>query len=611
MPFGAEPAEGGGTRFRLWAPAARTVALCIESESGTATESMAAASDGWFERVVPQARPGTRYGFNIDGRMRVPDPASRFQPEDVHGSSEVVDPLAFDWTDEQWRGRPWEEAIFYETHVGAFTPEGTFKAMIGRLDHLVELGVTALELMPLADSPGARNWGYDGVYPFAPEASYGRPEDLKALVDAAHARGLMVFLDVVYNHFGPEGNYLHVYAPQFFTDRHKTPWGAAINFDGDEPAVRAFFIHNALYWLEEYHFDGLRLDAVHAICDDSRPDILTELAETVKAEIDSARAVHLVLENDKNESRYLERDEEDRPRWYSAQWNDDLHHCLHVLTTGEADGYYADYADAPVQRLGRALAEGFVYQGERSRYRGGAPRGEPSAQLPASAFVTFLQNHDQIGNRAFGERIAVLAEAPAIKAAMAILFLSPAPPLLFMGEEWNTHAPFPFFCEFEPELADKVREGRRREFARFPKFQDPALVARIPDPNALETFETAKLDWAESKTASARAWLDFYRALIALRHAEIIPRLKGLSGHAARFYTIGGRGLHVSWRLGDEATLILCCNLGPAPLENAGEAPGGRVLFATEKMPEGLQARCWPPWSVAWLRAPASSSVQR
>ena len=339
--------------------------------------------------------------------------------------------------------------------------------VIDKLDHLATLGVTAIELMPVADTPGRRNWGYDGVCLFAPQSAYGRPEELKALVDAAHGRGLMVFLDVVYNHFGPEGNYLHVYAPQFFTDRYHTPWGAAINFDGGFRPVRDFFIENALYWLEEYHLDGLRLDAVHAIRDNSTPDILVELAETVRRRVGTGRQVHLVLENDDNASRYLERDRDDRPRWYTAQWNDDAHHALHVLLTGEDAGYYGDYSDAPARHLGRTLAEGFAYQGEASPHRGGSPRGTPSKRLPATAFVPFLQNHDQVGNRAFGDRISTLADADAVRAAVAVLLLAPSPPLLFMGEEWAARQPFPFFCDFGPDLADKVREGRRREFARF------------------------------------------------------------------------------------------------------------------------------------------------
>ncbi|PYX83975.1 MAG: malto-oligosyltrehalose trehalohydrolase, partial [Acidobacteria bacterium] len=396
------------------------------------------------------------------------------------------------WQDTKWLGRRWEEAVIYELHVGTFTPEGTFAAVEKRLPYLAELGVTAVELMPVADFPGSRNWGYDGVLPFAPDSRYGRPQDLKHLVQSAHRLGLMIFLDVVYNHFGPEGNYLHAYAPQFFTKRHHTPWGDAINFDGpDNRAVRDFFIENALYWLNEFNFDGLRLDAVHAIVDDSKPDILTELAGRARAQAGPGRHVHLVLENDDNAARYLRRG--DRPNYYDAQWNDDIHHSLHMIITGETDGYYADYAEAPVRHVGRCLTQGFDYQGELSKFRGGQKRGEPSRDLPLSAFVSFLQNHDQIGNRAFGQRLGSITDPRALRAAITVLLLAPSPPLLFMGEEFHAHTPFLFFCDFGGELAQAVTDGRRNEFARFARFSDPATRAQIPDPIAQETFERSKL----------------------------------------------------------------------------------------------------------------------
>ena len=353
MPFGAECREDGSVRFRLWAPAARQVDLCPTGPRGSVRFAMDHCDGGWFELITDAAKPGTQYHFRIDGEHEVPDPASRFQPRDVHGPSEVVDPFAFEWSDQTWRGRRWEEAVIYELHVGAFTPAGTFSAVGERLDYLADLGITAVELMPVADFPGKRNWGYDGVFPFAPDSIYGRPEDLKELVQSAHERGIMVFLDVVYNHFGPEGNYLRSYAPQFFTDRHRTPWGDGINFDGPESrAVRDFFIHNALYWLTEYHFDGLRLDAVHAIIDDSTSHILTELADAVRSSIEPDRHVHLILENDLNQARYLKREKRCQPKWYNAQWNDDIHHALHVLITGERDGYYSDYCGALPRSIG-------------------------------------------------------------------------------------------------------------------------------------------------------------------------------------------------------------------------------------------------------------------
>ena len=476
MPFGAQCRDDGSVRFRLWAPAARQVELCFGDVNPPAYLPLDQRDNGWFELVTDAVRPGTQYRFRIDHAQKVPDPASRFQPRDVHGPSEIIDPDSFFWLDRAWQGRKWEEAVIYELHVGTFTPRGTFLAACERLDYLADLGITALELMPVSDFPGQRNWGYDGVYSFAPDSTYGRPEDLKELVQSAHSRGIMVLLDVVYNHFGPEGNYLGGYAPQFFTDRHHTPWGNGINFDGSESrAVRDFFIHNALYWLNEYHFDGLRLDAVHAIADDSTPDILTELADTVRSSIAPDRHVHLILENDRNQSRYLQRTvtskERCRPRTYTAQWNDDIHHALHVLITGEKDGYYSDYAEHPLDQLGRCLVEGFAYQGETSLHRNGATRGEPTQGLPLSAFVSFLQNHDQIGNRAFGERITQLADPRAVRAASAILLLAPSPPLLFMGEEFGAQSPFLFFCDFEKDLAQAVTAGRRNEFAHFTRVQ--------------------------------------------------------------------------------------------------------------------------------------------
>ncbi len=383
-------------RFRLWAPAARNVELCVRQQNGSHNESLrmplGQLDGGWFELITDAARPGARYHFRIDSALAVPDPASRFQPDDVHGLSEVIAPDTFEWQDETWRGRHWKEAILYELHVGAFTPSGTFNGVSERLDYLAELGITTIELMPVADFPGKRNWGYDGVYQFAPDSTYGRPEDLKQLVQGAHARGIMVLLDVVYNHFGPEGNYLSSYAPQFFTDRHRTPWGNAINFDGPQSAnVRDFFIQNALYWLTEFHFDGLRLDAVHAIADDSTPGFLSELAGVVRSALPLNRQVHLILENDRNQSRYLRRTNRCQPREYTAQWNDDIHHALHVVITGEHDGYYADYSARPLDQLGRCLVEGFAYQGEPSAHRSGQVRGESTQGLPPSLLFLFCR----------------------------------------------------------------------------------------------------------------------------------------------------------------------------------------------------------------------------
>ncbi|MGH7367564.1 MAG: malto-oligosyltrehalose trehalohydrolase, partial [Candidatus Rokuibacteriota bacterium] len=534
MPFGAEVREDGNTRFRLWAPGARQLELWLE-EPGRAV-AMPRDAGGWAEYVTREAPAGTRYRYRIDGEALVPDPAARFQPGDVHGASEVIDPLAYPWADTGWAGLPPERLVFYELHVGSFTAAGSYAGVAERLDHLAALGVTAVELMPVADFPGRRGWGYDGVLLFAPEASYGRPDSLKALVDAAHARGLAVFLDVVYNHFGPEGNYLALSAPDFFRARHQTPWGDGINYDGSgSEVVRAFMIHNALYWIEEYHLDGLRLDAVNAIVDDSMAHLLVELARAVAEGPGRDRLVHLILENGANEARYLRHPEGARPL-YQAQWNDDVHHALHVLLTGETGGYYADY-QPPLPHLGRCLAEGFAFQGERSLYRQ-AVRGEPSGDLPPTAFVGFLQNHDQIGNRALGERITALAGPAAVRAATVVLLLSPAPPLLFMGQEWAAPEPFLFFSDLGPDPGPRVAEGRRREFARFPEFASAEARERIPDPQAEATFTRSVLDWSRASAPGHEDWLAFHRALLALRARAIAPLLAGEPAPVAGWKTL-------------------------------------------------------------------------
>ncbi len=590
MPFGAE-LRPDGVAFRLWAPAQPTAHVVVDGVE----RPLERREDGWFERVVAEARAGSRYAFAFPGTdLRVPDPASRFQPESAHGPSLVVDPSAYAWRETNWRGRPWHEAVVYELHLGTFTPEGTCAAAAARLPELAALGVTAVELMPVAQPAGGRNWGYDGVLPFAPQRAYGSPDELKALVDAAHALGLSVLLDVVYNHFGPEGNYLHLFAGDFFTERHHTPWGAAINVDGERSAtVREFFIQNALYWLREYRFDGLRLDAVHEIRDDSPRPFLDELAARVRAAVEPDRHVHLVLENDANAAGLLDR--------YDAQWNDDAHHAFHVLTTGERDGYYRDYADAPAKHLARALAEGFAYQGEPSLHRGGAARGEPSAGLSSTAFVDFLQNHDQIGNRAFGERISALAPPEALAAASAVLLLAPAIPLLFMGEEWAASTPFLFFSDFGPELAAAVTAGRRKEFAAWPAFSDPATRERIPDPQAPATMRASVLRWDERAEAPHAAALALHRELLALRARAIVPHLAS-GAYGEGWETFGGTALVVRWRFGDGARLALIANLGAAPVR-AEYALAGERVFALGDPP--ARGGVLAPWSAGWFLADA------
>ncbi len=576
-----------GTTFRFFAPAAKRVDVVVRDAQGERNSGLRARGGGWFEGSDATAGPGARYGFRIDGAAAVvPDPASRFQPEGVHGPSELIDPAGLAGSVTGWSGRPWRDMVFYELHVGTFTPDGTYRGAIERLDDLADLGVTAVELMPLAQWPGERNWGYDGVLPYAPAARYGRPEDLAAFIGAAHARGLAVFLDVVYNHFGPEGNYLHGYAPSFFTDRYQTPWGAAIDYASDD--VRAFFIESARWWLDAYGFDGLRLDATQMIFDDRSPTVLEELRATIAAWTPPGRNVHLVVENDHNDARLLH-------AGYDAQWNDDFHHALHVLTTGEDGGYYEDYADRPAWLLGRTLTSGYGYQGEPSAYRGGAPRGSRSDDQPLGKFVDFLQNHDQIGNRAYGERLAMLAPPAAVRAAAAIVLLAPSRPLLFMGEEWAASTPFLFFCDFEPELAHLVTEGRRREFAGFPQFADPRARETIPDPSARETFERSVLRWDERRTEPHRSMLDHYRSLLALRKTEIVPRIAGVLAAGAAFVERGPAAIEATWAVAG-GTLRLEANLGAEACGGFAVAPAGRCIFGAATYENGIA----PPWSVRW-----------
>lgn len=589
MPFGAT-VQAQGVDFAFWAPSAEAVVLehrAAASGSTAVSLPMERDAHGWHRLSVPQAGQGDSYGFRLPDGTRVPDPASRFNPEDVHGPSMVIDPRHFEWTDETWRGRPWEEAVVYELHVGTFTDEGTFQTARQRLEELVDLGITAIELMPLADFPGRRNWGYDGVLPFAPDASYGTPGDLKALIDAAHSLGLMVLLDVVYNHFGPEGNYLHAYCPEFFNPGHQTPWGPAINFDGPASrTVRDFFVHNACYWIEEFRFDGLRMDAIHAIHDETRPHIVQEIRQALDAGPARGRHVHLVLENDANQASMLMRDGRGIPVAGTAQWNDDLHHAVHVLATGERDGYYADYAGDPVSSFACALAEGFVYQGQPSAFRNGERRGEPSTRLPPQAFVSFLQTHDQVGNRAFGERIHALGDPVLVRAAMACLLLSPHVPMFFMGDEFAASTPFLYFCDFGPELATAVAEGRRAEFGGFAAFADEAARARIPDPNAESTFLESKLRWRERGTRTHFERLCEVRQLLDLRHRLIVPRLAGMT--AAGVYRCENGTLQVAWDLGSpEARLHLLAHFGDGPVTGVAPPPGKAIHSEGATVQEG------------------------
>ena len=567
LPFGAE-INGDQTAFRVWAPSAERLALELDGKD----QPMAAEAGGWFAATAA-APAGTRYRFKTGEGMAFPDPASRAQAGDVHDPSLVVDPRSYNWRHSDWRGRPWHEAVVYELHPGAF---GGFDGIRAELPRLKDLGVTAIELMPIADFPGAHNWGYDGVLPYAPDAAYGTPDQLKAMVDEAHGLGLMVMLDVVYNHFGPDGAYIHAFAKPFFREDIKTPWGASIDFR--RPEVRAYFEQNALYWLQEYRFDGLRFDAVHAI---SEPDFLDGLAALIRRTVD--REVHLVLEHEGNAAKHL-RAAPGAPG-FDAQWTDDVHHCLHVLLTGESEGYYEDFQD-PITQLARALAEGFVYQGETSKHLG-APRGEPSGHLPTTSFVICLQNHDQIGNRAMGDRLTTLAEPQALRAAMALLLLTPFIPMIFMGEEVADTTPFLFFTAHNEDLAKLVREGRRAEFKHFAAFQDPERREKIPDPNAPATFQASVPKFIGDSS--------YVRDLLAIRREHVVPGIPDC--RSAGVEVLDKAALVARWTLGTGEVLGIAVNLGTHTPDLV--APIGTKLFESHP-------GAWESATTGWLDAQAT-----
>ncbi|MEM7693908.1 MAG: malto-oligosyltrehalose trehalohydrolase [Pseudomonadota bacterium] len=557
----------GVARFRLWAPDCPALTLRLE----TGDIPMAAIGDGWFEHREAGVPSGAPYAFVLPDGFVVPDPAARAQIGAVHGPSKLVDPAAFTFKTE-WAGRPWAETVIYELHIGTFTREGTFASAIARLPYLADLGITAVELMPVAQFGGRRGWGYDGVLLYAPHEAYGSPDDMKAFVDAAHAHGIQVFLDVVYNHFGPDGNYIGKYASKFFDPGRDTPWGAAIAYD--EPAVRRFFIENPLTWLTEYNLDGLRFDAIDHIRDENRPHILEEMAREIRTRFD--RPIHLHTEDERNVV-HLHPYEAGRPTLFTAEWNDDYHNVIHPIATDESEGYYADFIDDTMQKLARALSEGFIFQGEPSKSHNGVPRGVPSACQPITAFVIFNQNHDQVGNRAFGERLIALADHDLLVALTAMLLLAPQTPLLFMGEEYGETNPFTFFTDFDGELAAAVRHGRRNEFAKFDAFIDPDTRNDIPDPNLAATFDASKLNWEAVKTPDGAKWHGLYKTLLAVRAAEIAPRLQNVPPRAGRVIRVAERLVEVAWRLGDGSTLVMAANLSPEP---AGKGPEGRVIAA-------------------------------
>ena len=580
--WGAELMPHGRARFRLWAPGAERLDLDLDGER----HAMEPLEGGWHHIDLP-ARAGQSYHFVLPNGLAVPDPAARAQAGDVHGPSRLVDPRAYQWRHNEWQGRPWHETVLYEAHVGTFTSEGTFDAMRRKLDHLVDLGVNALELMPVAQFGGRRGWGYDGVLLYAPHEAYGSPDDMKRLIDEAHGRGLQVFLDVVYNHFGPDGNYLGAYAPDFFHPERHTPWGAAIAYD--LKPVRDFFIENALYWLEEYRIDGLRLDAIDSIEDASEVDIIEDIARAVR-EHPFAWRRHLTTEDARNITRLHERGDNNLGVLYDGEWNDDFHNSAHVLATGETEGYYCDHAPDARGDFLRCLESGFAFQGQDSAYRG-TVRGKPSGHLPPAAFVNFLQNHDQAGNRAFGSRLSTLASPRAVEVLTTLLLLGPAVPMLFMGEEWGETDPYLFHTDFEGNLADAVRKGRREEFKDWADFADPELRETIPDPNAKQTRDTSRLDWSKVAEGKHAGRLELIARLIALRAEHVTPRTGGMRDKASQAKPHGRRGIEVVWTLDDGSKLGVVANLGNEPF-HVPELPGDELIAIGDPKTD--------EWAVRW-----------
>ena len=577
LPVGAEPCADAGTYFRVWAPHARTVE--VVSEQGAVAELMP-ERHGYFAGRVGDAGPGTRYRYRLDGHITCADPASRSQPEGVHGASEVVDPAAFAWSDADWRGVSSTGQVIYELHIGTFTRQGTWAAAAQELAELAAVGVTVLELMPVAEFPGRFGWGYDGVFLFAPTHLYGTPDDFRRFVNAAHAVGLGVILDVVYNHLGPDGCVLRQYAPEYFTDRYANEWGAALNFDGPGSApVREFFAANAAYWIDEFHLDGLRVDATQQMFDSSSDHLLAVVARAARAAA-GPRRVLLVAENEPQDTR-LVRGPDRGGYGLDALWNDDFHHSSRVALTGRREAYYTDYRGRP-QELVSAVKRGFLYQGQHYSWQNQA-RGTPTSDLPRSAFVAYLQNHDQVANSARGERLHALSAPGCWRALTAVLLLGPATPMLFQGQEFAASSPFLYFADHRAELADQVRKGRAKFLAQFPSIASAEVAEALADPADPLTFQRCKLDLAERDRHSQAYAL--HRDLLRLRREDPV------------FATQGGRGLDGAV-LGHDAFL----------LRWFGEADDDRLLLvnlgadlALGVMPEPLLA---PPahthWALLW-----------
>lgn len=570
--WGAEFISGDVVRFRVWAEGQQQLTLRLAERD----LPMTAVGNGWFQIDVPGVTHGTEYQFVLQDGMAVPDPASRAQKGDVNGPSVVIDPGRYQPINPDWAGRPWEETVIYELHIGTFTPQGNFRAAIDKLPYLAELGITQLEVMPVSQFGGSRGWGYDGVLLYAPHSAYGTPEDFHAFIDAAHGLGLSVVLDIVLNHFGPEGNYLPLLSPAFFDAQRMTPWGNGIAYER-EP-VRHYILDAPLFWLTEYRLDGLRFDAIDQIKDTASKHILQQIAETIREALPD-RHIHLITEDSRNVIFLHPRDEKGATPLFTAEWNDDFHNAAHVFATGETHAYYQDFAFEPEKKFARALAEGFVYQGEVSLQTGHS-RGVECHTQPPTFFVDFIQNHDQTGNRAQGERLITLAGADKTRVLLAALLLSPHIPLLFMGEEYGETNPFLFFTDFHGDLAKAVREGRAKEFTGHSGHDGD-----VPDPNDEQTFARSKLDWHNVTTAQGKSWLRFTRSLLVLRHRYLVPLLRPGGTVEGKIVKTAPGMVAVSWSF-PTGTLSLALNIGNKPVDVPALA--GETLFSWPEAAEVL-----------------------
>ena len=572
--FGAVPTPAG-VRFGVWAPQAQSLVLLTAIDGHPVERTLERQENGLWTGVVPGLSAGDLYAFSVDGSTPRPDPASRFQPDGPHGWSEIIDPTAFRWTDSRWPGVDPDRVVLYELHVGTFSGHGTFRDVASRLEYLRDLGVTAIELMPVAEFPGRRDWGYDGAALFAPSHAYGRPDDLRMLIDRAHAAAIAVIIDVVYNHLGPEGAYLWCFAPSFFTSTHTTPWGPAVNLDAEgSRTVRNFLIENALHWIREYHADGLRLDATHALIDTSDTPFVSELTAAVHHA--STKRVLVFAEDSRNLSDMV------RPResggWgLDGVWADDFHHVVRRMTAGDTRGYYMDYAGT-TQELAETLSRGWLYTGQFSKHLQ-APRGSDPSEVPLRNCVICVQNHDQIGNRAKGDRLHHVVDAAVWRAAVTLLLTAPMTPLIFMGQEWAASAPFCFFTDFEPALGLLVAEGRRREFRQFPEFATELAAQAIPDPQADETFKGSRLDWLERHAPAHACSLALHRALLHERRAR--PALQASSETCCEARALDDATIMVR-RPGRDGDMLILARLQGAGTVNV-VLTGARVVLTTEE----------------------------